>query len=61
MCGGAPMQPIVMIVGTARDLADLINNAKFCFDRFRVFGLRKCQSWCPAIGNRNGPYHCVLH
>ena len=61
MCVGAPVQPIVMIFGTARDLADIINPAKFCFDQFRGFGLRKGQSWGPPMGNRNGRYHCVLH
>ena len=34
---GLLMQPIVMIFGAARDLADLINFAKFCFDRFEGF------------------------
>ena len=58
---GRPMQPIVMIFCTARDLADVINPAKFCFDWFRGFGLSKGQSLGPPIGNRNGPYHCVLH
>ena len=54
------MQPIVIISGTARDLADIINRAKFCFDRSRGVGLRKGKIWGPRIENRNGPYHCLL-
>ena len=45
MCEGAPVQPIVMIVGTVRDLADTINCANVCIDRFNGFGLRNGQSW----------------
>ena len=54
MCEGAPVQPIVMIFDAAREFAELINHANFCFDRFKGFGLRKGQNWGPAIGNRNG-------
>ena len=35
------MQPIFKICGTARDLTDVINRAKFCIDCFKGFGLRK--------------------
>ena len=56
---GRPVQPNVMVVGTDRGLADIINRAKFCIDRFRGFGLRKGQSWGPPIGNRNRPYHAL--
>ena len=35
---GAPVQPIVMIFGTARDLADVIDRAKVCIDRFKEVG-----------------------
>ena len=45
----------------ARDLADIINRAKFFIDRFKDFGPSKGQVWGPPIGNHNGPYHCVLH
>ena len=38
------MQPIVIIFGTGRDIADLIGRAKFCIDRFRGFGLSKGQT-----------------
>ena len=41
----APRAPIVMIYDTARNLADLINNAKFTIDQFKVFGLRKGHIW----------------
>ena len=45
-CGGASVQPIVMIFGTDhRDIADIINRATFCIDRFKGFGLRKGQMW----------------
>ena len=40
-----PLQPIVMLFSTARDLADLINRAKLGIDRFKGFGLREGQSW----------------
>ena len=43
MRGGAPMQPIVMAFGKARDLADVINIATLYIDRFKNFGLRKGQ------------------
>ena len=59
MCGGAPVQPIVMIFGTACDLANIIKPAKFYFDQFRGFGPSKGQSCGSPIGNRNRPYHCV--
>ena len=55
MCGSAPMQPIVVIFGTARDIADVISSAKFCIDRFSGFGLEKGQNWGPPIGNCDGP------
>jgi hypothetical protein len=35
ICGADPTEPIVMIFGTSRDLADLINCAKFDIDRSR--------------------------
>ena len=59
MCGGAPVQPIVMIFSTARDLADIIKRAKFYIDRFLGFGPSMGQIWGFPIGNRNGPYRCV--
>ena len=41
MCGGAPVQPIVIIImGVARDLGHVINRAKCCIDRVKGFGLR---------------------
>ena len=46
---------------TARDLADTINHEKFCIYQFNSFGVRKGQSWGSHIGNRNGPFHYVLH
>ena len=61
MCGSSPVQQIVMIFGTSRDLADVISHAEFCIDQFKGFGHRKGQSWASPIGNCNGPYHCVLH
>ena len=45
MYRGAPVQPIVMMFDKPRDIADVINGAKFCIDRFMDFGLRKGQSW----------------
>ena len=60
MYGGAPVQPIIMNFGAAQDIDDVINRAKFFFDRFKGFGLRKGQIWEPPVGNRNGPHHCVL-
>ena len=59
MCGCAPVQPIVMIFGVVRDLADIINRTKFCFHPFKGFGPSMGQIWGPLIGNHNGPYHCV--
>ena len=35
---GRPMQPIVIIFGVARDLADEINRAKFYIDQYKGFG-----------------------
>ena len=37
VCGGTPEQPIVMIFGNVRDLADVINRAKFYIVRSNVF------------------------
>ena len=45
MCGGAAVQPIVMIFGTAQDIDNIINGAKFWIDRFEGFRLRKGQNW----------------
>ena len=59
MCGGATVQPIVIILGTARDTADVITPAKFGIDGFKGFGLIRGQILESPIGNRNGPYHCV--
>ena len=42
---GVPVQPIVIIFGTARNFADLIKLAKFCIDWSKGFGLRKGQRW----------------
>ena len=53
MCEGAPVQPIVMIFGTARDLTDVINRANLCIDLFRVSDL-EVSKLGPPIGNRNG-------
>ena len=36
-----PQQPIVMVFGACQDLAEVINRAKFCIDRFKGFGLGK--------------------
>ena len=42
---GTPVQPFLLIFGTALDLADIIIRAKFCIDRFKGFGLSKDESW----------------
>ena len=44
MCLVAAMQPVVMIFGTARDLADITNRPKDFIDRFKDFVLRKGQN-----------------
>ena len=41
---GVPEKLIVMIFGTARNLANVINRTKFSIDRFNGFGLSKGQS-----------------
>ena len=41
MCGGAEVQPIVTIFGTARDLAGLINRATFVVIGSRVSDLER--------------------
>jgi hypothetical protein len=37
--GADPIEPIVIIFGTSRDLADIINCAKFHIDRSRGYGV----------------------
>ena len=54
------MQPIFMIYGIARDLADNVNRTKFGDDRFKDLGLRKGHSLGFPIGNRSDPNHCVF-
>ena len=44
LVGTPPVQLIVMILGPAQDIANVINRAKFFIDRFKEFGLRKGQS-----------------
>ena len=57
MCGGAPVQlRVVMLFGTARDLADIIKRATFYVGRFRGFGPSKGQIRVSPIGNRYSPY-----
>ena len=59
MFRGVPVQPIVMIFGTVRDLTDVINRVKVVSIGFKGFGLRKGQSLGLPIGNRNGAYHAL--
>ena len=47
--GGIPVQPIAVIFITTRDLADVIDRAKFCMDRLKGFGLSKGESWFLSI------------
>ena len=55
MCMAIPVQPIVMIFGTAQDLIDAIDRAQFCIDRSEGFGLRKGQICGSPIGNGGSP------
>jgi hypothetical protein len=57
--GGAdPTEPIIIFF-TSRDLADVINCAKFNIDRSRVTVWRGSKKSHVLIGKRSCPQHCI--
>jgi hypothetical protein len=53
--GADPTEPIVINFCTSRDLADLINCAKFHFDRSRGYGVAGVQKSHVPMGKRSRP------
>jgi hypothetical protein len=53
--GADPTEPIVIIFGTSRDLADVINCANFHIGRSRGYGWAEVQKSHVPIGKRSRP------
>ena len=49
ICREAPREPICMKIGTVGRLADIINCAKFCDDKIRVFDSTSTRGRISAI------------
>jgi hypothetical protein len=57
--GADPTKPIVIIFGTSRELADVINCAKFHIDRSRGYGGAGVQKSHVPMGKRSRPQYCI--
>jgi hypothetical protein len=55
ICGATPSQLIPTIFGTSRNLADIINRAKFQVDWLRGFGWAGTRKSLVSIGKRGRP------
>jgi hypothetical protein len=59
MWGANPTERMAIIFGTSRNLADVINCAKFHIDRPRGYGGAGIQKSHVPIGKRSRPQYCI--
>jgi hypothetical protein len=57
--GADPTEPIVIIFGTSRDLADDLNSLEFHVGRSRGYGVEGVQNLHVTIGMRSRPYYSI--